>query len=117
MPALFLAAMVLTPGAGGTVPVQVKTSSGRRQATLPFTLDHNRMIVEAQFVRPDGTIRKARAWVDTGSQNLVVAESLARDLGLDLSGLKRDGQGQEAGELETAGDPRVRGPSFFCAGL
>jgi hypothetical protein len=59
-----------------------------RSVSLPFALDHNRLTVEAEFVRPDGTVRKARAWMDTGSESLVVAESLARDLGLDLSGLK-----------------------------
>ena len=46
------------------------------------------MIVEVEFVRPDGTSRKARAWVDTGSQYLELEEPLARDLGLDVSGLK-----------------------------
>jgi hypothetical protein len=53
--------------------------------TLPFTLDHNRMIVEVEFVRPDASVRKASAWVDTGEQHLMLAETLARDLGLDLS--------------------------------
>ncbi|MDD5766062.1 MAG: hypothetical protein PHW79_07460 [Candidatus Marinimicrobia bacterium] len=59
-----------------------------RSATMPFTLDHNRMIVEVEFVCPDGTIRKARAWVDTGSQYLTLSEPLARDLGFDVSGLQ-----------------------------
>ena len=94
-----LAAAVMALGAGqmalaqGTdaVPARPEFRTAPRSATVPFTLDHNRMIVEAQFVRPDGTVRKARAWVDTGSQHLVVSESLARDLGLDLSGMKKDG--------------------------
>jgi hypothetical protein len=45
------------------------------------------MIVEVEFVRSDGTVRQARAWVDTGEQYLSVAEPLARDLGLDVQGL------------------------------
>jgi hypothetical protein len=56
-------------------------------ATLPFTVDHNRMIVEVELVRPDGTTREASAWVDTGNQVLIVTEAVARDLGLDVSGL------------------------------
>jgi predicted aspartyl protease len=84
----------------------IQTPEEPRQATVPFTLDHNRMIVEAQFVRPDGTPRKARAWVDTGSQHLVVAESLARDLGLDLSGLRKDGTQDSADSSSPA--PTVR---------
>lgn len=56
-------------------------------ATLPFTLDHNRMIVEVEFVRPDGTVRPARAWVDTGNEVLILSKPLARDLGFDVTGL------------------------------
>ncbi len=57
-----------------------------RSATLPFALDHNRMTVEIEFARPDGSARRARAWVDTGSPDLALAEPLARELGLDVSG-------------------------------
>ena len=59
-----------------------------RSATAPFTLDHNRMFVEVEFTRADRSIRRARAWVDTGNEVIVLAEPLARDLGLDLSSLK-----------------------------
>jgi len=55
-----------------------------RSATVPITLDHNRMFVEVEFDRPDGTVRKARAWVDTGSERLALAEPLARDLGFEI---------------------------------
>ena len=56
-----------------------------RSASVPFTLDHNRMIVEVEFERPDGSLRKATAWVDTGNQFLIVAKELATDLGLDVT--------------------------------
>ncbi|MCG6962587.1 MAG: hypothetical protein LJE95_04890, partial [Acidobacteria bacterium] len=62
-----------------------------RQVTVPFTLDHNRMIVDVELVRPDGTIRRARAWVDTGTEVLIVTEPVARELGLDLSGFAAGG--------------------------
>ncbi len=111
------AAAMIVLGAGrmavaqGTdaVPARSEIGTAPRSATVPFTLDHNRMIVEAQFVRPDGTIRKARAWVDTGSQNLVVAEPLARDLGLDLSGLKKDGPKDSADSSSPAPPVRLGG--------
>jgi hypothetical protein len=51
--------------------------------TAPFVLDHNRVFVELDFVKPDGTIRKARAFVDMGDQNLAFTESLAKELQLD----------------------------------
>jgi hypothetical protein len=45
------------------------------------------MIVQLEFVRSDGSIRTARAWVDTGSEYLTLAQPLAGDLGLDVSEL------------------------------
>ena len=57
--------------------------------TVPLALDHNRMTVDVDFVRPDGTVRAARAWVDLGGEHVVVGEPLARDLGLDLSVLQK----------------------------
>ena len=59
-----------------------------RSVTLPFTMDHNRMIVEVEFVRPDGTVLPARAWVDTGNEVLLLSRPLARDLGIDVPGAK-----------------------------
>ncbi|MFH1214125.1 MAG: PDZ domain-containing protein [Candidatus Neomarinimicrobiota bacterium] len=70
--------------------------------TVAFIIDHNRMIVEVEFARPDGTIRKARAWVDTGSQFLTLSEPLARDLGFDVSGLK---EGKQSVELNASAPP------------
>ncbi len=60
-------------------------SAARRSVTLPFTMDHNRMIVQVDFVRGDGTLRTARAWVDTGNPTLVLGEALARDLGFEAA--------------------------------
>ncbi len=62
-------------------------------ASMPFTLDHNRMLVEVEFVRPDHSLRKATAWVDTGSEYLTLAETLSRELGLEISAL--DGEENE----------------------
>jgi hypothetical protein len=74
-------------GQNGLPPAEDPASAEPpRSVTVPFVLDHNRMIVEVEFIRPDATIRKARAWVDTGSQYLMMAEPLARDLGIDLPG-------------------------------
>lgn len=69
------------------------TAEAPLPATQPFILDHNRMIVEVECLRPDGSARPAMAWVDTGTQVLVLAEPLARDLGFDLKPLKADRSG------------------------
>jgi hypothetical protein len=69
------------------VTVMVGVMEGRaalaqRAATVPFTLDHNRLMVDVQFLRSDGTIRTAQAWLDTGNERLVLGRKLATDLGL-----------------------------------
>lgn len=56
-----------------------------RSVSIPFELDHNRMIVAVQFVRPDGTVRNARAWVDSGNPTLMLTEALAHDIGLEIT--------------------------------
>jgi hypothetical protein len=97
--------------------------------TLPFTVDHNRMIVDLEFLRPDGSLRAARAWVDTGSEYLTLSETLARDLGIDVSGLTGDGHSVElaspAPPVRVAGLPlrvdgvrtRVGSGAFAWAGI
>jgi hypothetical protein len=49
--------------------------------TVPFTLDHNRMLVDAEIRKKDGTWRKALLWVDTGNPDFFISESCASDLG------------------------------------
>jgi hypothetical protein len=80
-------------------------------ASVPFVLDHNRMIVEVEFVRPDGSIRKSRVWVDTGNPILSLDEPLARDLRLDLSG-PREGKDPETVLLASAPVMRLAGRSL-----
>ena len=56
-----------------------------------MVLDHNRMTVEIAFKRGDGSLLPARAWVDTGGTSVVMAEPLARELGVDLSSMPANG--------------------------
>ncbi len=74
-----------TPGAPAAAPAEetVPTSF-----TVPFVLDHNRMLVDMEIQRADGTWRAARIWIDTGEPRFSMSEALARDLGIDLSGLE-----------------------------
>jgi hypothetical protein len=51
--------------------------------TVPFLLDDNRMFAELEFVRPDGTLRKAFAFVDLGTPVPVLDEKLFKELQLD----------------------------------
>ena len=51
-------------------------------ATLPFFFDDNHIFVTLDFVRRDGTKRRALAYVDDGTPQPVVASGLAAELGL-----------------------------------
>ncbi len=56
--------------------------------TVPFVLDHNRILVEGEIQRKDGSWRKVTLWVDNGNPAWCMSESLARDIGIDLTGKK-----------------------------
>ena len=48
-----------------------------------FLIDHNRIFVELEFVRPDGTLRKALAFVDNGDPAFEFTSGLVKELGLE----------------------------------
>ncbi len=79
-------------GCGGATGAPDAPAGGQAEdavtATVPATIDHHRLIVDVDFVRPDGGVRRAAAWVDTGNQFLIVVEGLAHELGLDVSQLE-----------------------------
>jgi hypothetical protein len=72
--------------------------------TVPFTLDHNRMLVEAEVQRQDGTWRTARLWVDSGNPDFFMSEELASDLGIDLPA----GESHDQGRIEVQPPAGVR---------
>lgn len=48
--------------------------------TVPFIFDDNRVFAELTFVRPDGAIRKAVAFVDLGTPRMVIDQKLREEL-------------------------------------
>ena len=56
------------------------TVAGPSSQTLPFTFDDNRVFVEVAFLRPDGSARKALAFVNQGQGGLTLTNALFRDL-------------------------------------
>ena len=89
----------------GAVPAATRAqTAGQDAVTVPFTLDHNRLLVQAEIRRTDGSWRAALLWVDTGNPNMMVSETLARDVGIDLAGAQRTAEG---GVLEVP-PPTVR---------
>jgi predicted aspartyl protease len=67
------------------------------QASVPLALDDNRVFIELRLRRPDGTMRRARAWVDTGGGWFAITEGLANELKAERKGkpFNADG-GQQA---------------------
>ncbi len=64
--------------------------SSPASATVPITLDHNRIIVDVRLPLPGGDTKRVRAWVDNGNPELWIAEGAAKAMGLDLSGQPKD---------------------------
>ena len=56
------------------------TATGPASQTLPFTFDDNRIFVEIAFARPDGSPRKALAFVNQGQGGLALSNALFREL-------------------------------------
>jgi predicted aspartyl protease len=54
--------------------------------TVPLNLEDNRVFVDLTFRRPDGSWRKARAWVDTGGGWFAMTEGLVKELNLSVTG-------------------------------
>lgn len=74
-----------------------------RSATVPFVLDHNRMVVEAEIQAKDGRWQKARLWVDTGNPSFLISPSLAGRLGIEVNPNKNPP------EVPTPGNVRIGG--------
>src|SRR5205823_13612400 len=69
-----------------TMPLHALPAPGSQlssSGTAPFILDDNRTFAELAFVRPDGTLRKALAFVDLGTPVTVLDEKLRKELEVD----------------------------------
>jgi hypothetical protein len=73
--------------------------------TVPFTLDHNRMIVDAEMQCSNGSWRTVRLWVDSGNPDFFISEILARELGIEFS---KDSLSINSGRVEVTGQAVVR---------
>jgi hypothetical protein len=82
-PKVILAASLMALAAAA-----VARENGVRSATVPFILDHNRMVVEAEIQGKDGAWHKARLWVDTGNPSFLISKPLAERLGIEVSAVR-----------------------------
>ncbi len=68
----------------GQFHAQEKTAAGARVVTVPATIDHNRVVIQAVLRLPDGSSETVRAWVDNGNPDLYLSRRLATLLSLPL---------------------------------
>jgi len=54
-----------------------------QSATVPVTLDHNRIIIDVYFPLPDGTQKRVRGWVDNGNADVWLSERVAKLMALE----------------------------------
>ena len=54
-------------------------------ATVPITLDHNRVVIDVDITLPDGSTTRIRGWVDNGNPDLYLSHRVASLMGLALT--------------------------------
>lgn len=93
-----------------------QTAATPKSATVPITLDHNRIIIDVYLPLADGSSKRVRAWVDNGNPDLCVTANVAK-----LMGLKPGGEIEEGGtKLRTSQPPQslvIGGMSVSFAGI
>ena len=58
-------------------PSTLAFSQTSKPVTVPITLDHNRIVIDVYLPLPDGTSKRVRAWVDTGSSDMTMSQRVA----------------------------------------
>jgi hypothetical protein len=76
-------------------------------ATVPITLDHNRVIIDVYFPMPDGSKTRVRGWVDPGDTKISITESLAKKLGLAIGEGKADERSSQVPHELLVGDMHI----------
>lgn len=76
-------------------------------ATVPITLDHNRIIIDVYFPIPDGSKIRVRGWVDPGDTKISITEALAKKLGLAMGKGKQDERKSQVPRELLVGDMHI----------
>ncbi|MEO7366836.1 MAG: hypothetical protein ABIZ36_02695 [Gemmatimonadaceae bacterium] len=76
------------------------------RASVPLIVEGNRPFVEITFRKADGSTRKARFLIDTGGGGFLIAEPLARELGLKWGKTTHE-EGSEFGAVTSQPDVSI----------
>ncbi len=66
-------------------PAQEKAPAASTSVTVPAAIDHNRVVINADLVLPNGSTETVRAWVDNGNPDLYVSRRVATLLNLAVT--------------------------------
>jgi hypothetical protein len=80
-----LLVFVLFKAAFAQDPPRLASQPEPASATVPLTLDHNRVIIDVGLVLPDGATGKVRGWVDNGTSDLCMSRRVATLMGLAVT--------------------------------
>ncbi len=79
------AAVCVTLALCGFAGAQEKAAPALNSVTVAAAIDHNRVVINADVVLPDGSTQRIRAWVDNGNPDLYLSRRLAMLLGLAVT--------------------------------
>ena len=68
--------------AAASLLAQQKNATSPAPVTVPATVDHNRIVIDATVSLPDGSTQRISVWVDNGNPDLYLSRRLATQLGL-----------------------------------
>jgi hypothetical protein len=78
--ALFIASL-FKPAAFSQSTAKIEAKS----ATVPLTLEHNRIVIDVDLPLPGGSTARVRAWVDNGNPDLRMSPRVAKLMGPDVA--------------------------------
>ena len=64
---------------------QSASAAEPKSATVPITLDHDRVVIDVYLSLPDGSTKRIRGWVDNGDSELELSRRVATLLKLDVT--------------------------------
>ena len=80
-----LIALVLVGAAYAQDASKPAPQADPKSATVPITLDHNRIVIDVYLPLPDGSTRRVRGWVDNGNPDLEMSRRAATLMGLNVT--------------------------------
>ena len=80
-----LIALVLIPATYAQDASKSTPQAEPNSATVPITLDHNRIVIDVHLPLPDGSTKRVRGWVDNGNPDLEMSRHVATLMGLDVT--------------------------------